>query len=192
MGAQAALPEANAKVNEQLAIIDSLLKPDSGLDNMVGRHPGRILKFIPGTDAANLDAKLDQITGATGVSAVESLKGVGRILGTEFTAGTEAQSRLGDRNQSPEAYRAALQEYRDKLTTQRDILHQKAYGLGSTVAPLAGGTVPTAPPAAAPGAPGAPAAPAAAPTAPAAGKAAEKAAIKTWKRNAQGKLELVQ
>jgi hypothetical protein len=125
MNAQNQLPDVTDKIVEQLKLADDIIK-DPAFNSITGASLGRLKTYVPGTAERNLDAKIDQLTGATGVSAVESLKGVGRILGTEYTAGTEAQSRLHDRSQSSDAYKQSILDYRSKIAQQLRVIYQKA------------------------------------------------------------------
>ena len=128
MGAQAQLPEATKKITDQLALADSIIN-DPSLDKLTGwggTSIGKLIKAMPGTAGAGLQAKIDQLAGSAGVSAVESLKGVGRILGTEFAAGTEAQSRLHDQTMSGADYKEAIRDYRNKVAAQLRIVYDRS------------------------------------------------------------------
>lgn len=127
MSAQAALPGSIQKVREQLANADSIVNDPglSGLTGPIGKNIGRRIADMGGP-GATLQSKIDMLAGATGVSAVESLKGVGRILGTEYEAGTEAQSRLKDQQIPVDDYKDAVQEYADKLRGTLATVYQKA------------------------------------------------------------------
>ena len=127
MSAQAALPDATDKIVTQLKLADEI-SANAHLGNLTGpwgAHMGKMAAGM-GIGQSDLQAKIDQLAGSAGVSAVESLKGVGRILGTEFAAGTEAQSRLHDQQVSAKQYQGAIQDYRDKLAAQLRNVYQKA------------------------------------------------------------------
>ena len=128
MNAQNQLPDATQKITDQLKLADSILNDPTlpKLTGWGGTGVGKLVNSLPGTQGAALQAKIDQLAGSAGVSAVESLKGVGRILGTEFAAGTEAQSRLHDQTMTGKDYKQAIQEYRDKIAGQLRIVYDKA------------------------------------------------------------------
>jgi hypothetical protein len=128
MSAQNQLPDATQKITDQLKLADSIIN-DKSLDNLTGwggTGIGKLVNALPGTAGASLQAKIDQLSGSAGVSAVESLKGVGRILGTEFAAGTEAQSRLHDQTMTGKDYKDAITDYRNKIAGQLRIVYDKA------------------------------------------------------------------
>lgn len=128
MQAQGQLPDATQKISDQLKLADDILN-DKSLDSLTGwggTSIGKLVNALPGTQGAALQAKIDQLAGSAGVSAVESLKGVGRILGTEFAAGTEAQSRLHDQTMTGKDYKDAILDYRNKVANQLRIVYQRA------------------------------------------------------------------
>ena len=128
MSAQNQLPDATQKITDQLKLADSIIN-DKSLESLTGwggTGIGKVINALPGTQGAALQAKIDQLAGSAGVSAVESLKGVGRILGTEFAAGTEAQSRLHDQTQNAGDYKAAIMDYRNKIAAQLRTVYDKA------------------------------------------------------------------
>jgi hypothetical protein len=128
MSAQNQLPDATQKITDQLKLADDIINNKS-LDNLTGwkgTSVGKLVNALPGTPGAALQAKIDQLSGSAGVSAVESLKGVGRILGTEFAAGTEAQSRLHDQTMTGKDYKDAIMDYRNKIAGQLRIIYDKA------------------------------------------------------------------
>jgi len=128
MNAQNQLPDATNKIVDQLKLADDIINDKSleGLTGWGGTSIGKLVKAMPGTPGAALQAKIDQLAGSAGVSAVESLKGVGRILGTEFAAGTEAQSRLHDQTMKAPDYKAAIIDYRNKVAAQLRVVYDKA------------------------------------------------------------------
>lgn len=128
MNAQNQLPDATQKITEQLKLADDIIN-DKSLESLTGwggTGIGKVIRAMPGTAGASLQAKIDQLSGSAGVSAVESLKGVGRILGTEFAAGTEAQSRLHDQTIPGTDYKKAITDYRNKIAGQLRIVYDKA------------------------------------------------------------------
>ena len=128
MSAQNQLPDATQKITDQLKQADDIIN-DPTLEKLTGwggTGIGKIVHALPGTQGAALQAKIDQLAGSAGVSAVESLKGVGRILGTEFAAGTEAQSRLHDQTMSGKDYKQAITDYRNKIAAQLRTVYDKA------------------------------------------------------------------
>jgi hypothetical protein len=128
MNAQTQLPDATNKIVDQLNQADSILG-NPALTNVTGyggTHIGNFLNTLPTTQGKALQAQIDQLTGSSGVSAVESLKGVGRILGTEYEAGTEAQSRLHDQTMSTNDYKQAVMDYRNKIANQLKVVYDQA------------------------------------------------------------------
>jgi hypothetical protein len=74
------------------------------------------LRFIPGSNEADFDKLLKQITGATFLKAFETLKGGGQITEKEGEKATEAISRLG-RNISEKEFIIAANELRELMAT---------------------------------------------------------------------------
>jgi hypothetical protein len=115
------LPTTIAQAEQSLQLIDQLLN-HPGLGDVVGM-PGSISgavntvtgRAIPGTDAADFKALLDQIGGQQFLQAFESLKGGGAITQIEGDKATRAISRLTQTGQSEAAYKKAAQEFKDVI-----------------------------------------------------------------------------
>lgn len=95
--AQKTLPGAISKAEESLRLIDELVgkpggKPHPGFETAVGM--GLPLRFIPGTNAADFQARFDQVKGASFLAAFESLKGGGSITEKEGQKATSAINRM--------------------------------------------------------------------------------------------------
>jgi hypothetical protein len=122
--AAAALPNATAKADYMLDLIDGL----SG-------HPGKnwsvgiggLVPGIPGTPQADFLSRLDQLKGQTFLQAYEGLKGGGAISEVEGKKAEGAIARL-QRTQSREAFDAALRELRDVVASARSRLGVSAGG----------------------------------------------------------------
>lgn len=130
--------QAEATANQIMGVIDQAIN-----------HPGRgyatgassMLPIIPGTDAADFNAVLDQIKGQAFLQAFESLKGGGQITEVEGTKATQAIARL-ERAQSEGEFVKSLQELRGIVSNGLERARRKA---GEAATPAA-----TAAPAAAP------------------------------------------
>lgn len=96
-----------------VSTIDGILN-DPALDTATG-----MLSFtqaIPGTPQYRVGTRINQLNGQAFLQAFNSLKGAGQITEVEGTKATQAVGRL-DSAQSPDDYRAALNELRDLLIT---------------------------------------------------------------------------
>lgn len=91
-----------------------------GLINEMLKHPGleyavggsSVLPIVPGTPAADFDAKARQLEGKAFLQAFETLKGGGQITQIEGEKATAAIARL-QRSQSEPEYKASLREIRN-------------------------------------------------------------------------------
>lgn len=111
----------------QIAVIDKALK-----------HPGRSTatglsgaldprNFVPGTDATDFRAVLDQIGGSAFLQAFEILKGGGAITEVEGKRATDAIARLS-RAQSDEEFVTSLNDLRKVMTDGYKRLSGADYG----------------------------------------------------------------
>jgi hypothetical protein len=105
--AQANLPKVIDNAETATSIINKALTSKGmaknfGLDGLIPN--------MPGGDAANASALLDQIQGGGFLSAIETLKGTGQITELEGTKGTDAIVRMS-RAQSFEAFQDAADDY---------------------------------------------------------------------------------
>ena len=82
-------------------------RPHPGFENAVGATflPGA--RFVPGTDAANFQARFDQIKGGAFLQAFETLKGGGSITNIEGEKGTAALNRMSLAQSEKEFVQAA-------------------------------------------------------------------------------------
>ena len=111
VAARQALPKIITRAEEGLRLIDEMIGkqevrdasgkviqaatgPHPGFQNAVGTTwlPGA--RFVPGTNAADFQARFDQIKGASFLEAFESLKGGGAITEKEGTKATDAINRM--------------------------------------------------------------------------------------------------
>ena len=91
-------------------------KPHPGFENAVGATflPGA--RFVPGTDAANFQARFDQIKGGAFLQAFETLKGGGSITNVEGEKGTAALNRMS-LAQSEKEFVQAAREFQNIVRT---------------------------------------------------------------------------
>ena len=164
-GAQAAiaLPSAVATGEEAVRKIDALVgsapvlnaegkviqagtKPHAGFGQSVGLGiPG--LKYIPGTSAADFNARLNEVQGGAFLQAFNTLKGGGSITETEGTKATQAINRMSTA-QSEKEFNIAAREYQDVIRTGIARAKAKAANVGGGIptgrgsaAPAAGGEI---------------------------------------------------
>ena len=118
--AQQVLPKVLDTAQQTLSQIDSLIgkrddkgalvkgeAPHPGFQDVVGAtwRPG--LRFVPGTDAADFQSKLDQVKGGAFLQAYETLKGGGSITNIEGEKGTSALNRMSTAQSEKEFVTAA-------------------------------------------------------------------------------------
>ena len=131
--------------NAEGKIISAGTKPHAGFQQSVGAGiPG--LKYIPGTPAADFNARLNEIQGGAFLQAFNTLKGGGSITETEGTKATQAINRMSTA-QSEKEFNTAAREYQDILRTGIGRAKAKAASAG-------GGGIPTGRAGAAPAAGG--------------------------------------
>lgn len=113
----AKLPQAVSTAERALRLVDELVggadgktKPHPGFTQTVGAAliPGQ--RFVPGTDAADFQARLDEIKGGAFLQAFETLKGGGQITEMEGRKATEAITRM-NASQSEREFIAAAREF---------------------------------------------------------------------------------
>lgn len=118
--------QAEATANQILGVIDQAIS-----------HPGRgyatgassMLPILPGTNAADFNAVLDQIKGQAFLQAFESLKGGGQITEVEGQKATQAIARL-DRAQSEGEFVKSLEELRGIVASGLERARRKAGAAG--------------------------------------------------------------
>jgi hypothetical protein len=134
-------------------VVQAATKPHPGFENVVGFTylPG--LRFVPGTAAADFDARFKQVQGQAFLQAYETLRGGGHITEAEGTKGTAAINRMGLAQSEREFITAAreLQEVVEAGIKRARGRLNAASGTESTGRDSAGGgATPAPPPAAAP------------------------------------------
>ena len=121
-----ALPQAISTAERGIRLIDEMIgtlgkelkpgekevAPHKGFRGVVGATilPGA--RFVPGTDASDFDARLNEIKGGAFLQAFESLKGGGQITQIEGDKATQAITRM-ERSQSEREFVAAAREFQD-------------------------------------------------------------------------------
>jgi hypothetical protein len=102
--------------NNRLMVKKGGKQPAPGFEDVIGAtwRPG--FRFIPGTAAADFDAKQKQIEGGTFLEAFERLKGGGQITQPEGEKATRAISRM-ERSVSEVAYVEAARELENIIRT---------------------------------------------------------------------------
>lgn len=118
------LPRIENNAGLALKAIEDL-KSAPGLAGIYGVQ-GKFPNF-PGGEAANAQARLDQVKGKTFLEAFNSLKGAGAITDVEGKKGEAAIARL-DQAQSVEAAVEALSELQQVIVRGVDVARAKAAG----------------------------------------------------------------
>ena len=125
--AQANYPQIVSAATTSLRLLDEAIK-----------HPGRETatglssrldprNYIPGTSAADFDARAKQLEGRVFLDAFEQLRGGGAITEAEGNKATAAHARLM-RSQSDDEYLAALKELRGIISKGVKVARMKAAG----------------------------------------------------------------
>ena len=125
----AALPKVIDTAEMTLNEIDGLIGKRDGDGNLLrgqNPHPGFQdavgatylpgLRFVPGTQAANFQARFDQIKGGAFLQAFETLKGGGSITNIEGEKGTSALNRM-QLAQSEKEFITAAREFQGIIKT---------------------------------------------------------------------------
>lgn len=123
-------------IGNQIAVVDKALghpgrEAATGLSSRIDPR-----NYVPGTDAADFQAVLEQITGTAFLQAFESLRGGGQITQVEGEKATNAIARL-QRSQSDEEFAKSLNDLRQVMTAGYERLTGKPYAAPSP--PAAGG-----------------------------------------------------
>jgi len=129
--------------NDEGKIIQAGTKPHAGFGQSVGFGiPG--LKYIPGTSAADFNARLNEVQGGAFLQAFNTLKGGGSITETEGTKATQAINRMSTA-QSEKEFNTAAREYQDVIRTGIARAKAKAANAGGSGVPVGrGGSAPAA------------------------------------------------
>lgn len=146
--AQGTVDKAADAIGQIDALIGKRVKNGERLDLAPGEkvHPGfgqsvglgiPGLKFIPGSDPADFNRRLDQLKGGAFLAAFESLKGGGQITEVEGRKATDAITRMST-SQSEDEFIKAATEFRDIVS--RGMERASARGkLSPRPMPAAGG-----------------------------------------------------
>ena len=129
--------------NDEGKIVQAGTKPHVGFGQSVGFGiPG--LKYIPGTSAADFNARLNEVQGGAFLQAFNTLKGGGSITETEGTKATQAINRMSTA-QSEKEFNTAAREYQDVIRTGIARAKAKAANAGGGGVPVGrGGSAPAA------------------------------------------------
>jgi hypothetical protein len=150
---EAAAPEAMSKAEEAIRKIDELVgteptktkegkiiggsKPHPGFQAAVGLgFPG--ITYVPGSSAADFDARLKEIQGGAFLQAYETLKGGGSITEVEGAKATQAITRMS-KAQSEKEFKTAAREFQNIL---RKAIDRSKTKLGNAGAPAAASATP--------------------------------------------------
>jgi hypothetical protein len=118
---------AIASVSDQIRVIDKALthpgrETSTGLSGTIDPR-----NYVPGTDATDFQAVLDQIGGTAFLQAFESLKGGGQITEMEGKKASDAIARLR-RAQSDGEFKKSLEDLRQVMQAGYKRLTGKDYG----------------------------------------------------------------
>lgn len=142
--------ESEAQTEASMSLQDQELRAQTTLDllDQIENHPGLSAAVgakglssgfgffnqpIAGTDAADFVALLEQVSGTAFLEAFQMLKGGGQITEIESQKAEQAITRLGNRNQSEEAYRRAIAAFRQAIQDGLAKLRNQASGDFTTV-----------------------------------------------------------
>lgn len=145
-GAAAAGLPNQAEALARLESVGSEITNDPGLEYVLGPFDSRAPRFTQAR--ADTQAKIDRFLGQTFPMAMDSLRGLGPASEREGIAAQAAIASL-DQAQSPEQFKAVIEEALAHVRRGFEIAQQKA----ATVAPMAPAGVPASAPPAAPAAP---------------------------------------
>ena len=116
------MPSTIQDRNQMLQIIDSI-ESDPQLPNALGMVDSRLPDI---TDYnTSIRSKIAQLKGNAFLQAYKTLKGGGQITEVEGQKATEAQMRINEA-QTPEEFKAALQEARDLINRNFNVQKQEA------------------------------------------------------------------
>ena len=151
---EAAAPEAISKADEAIRKIDELVgteptktkegkiiggtRPHPGFTSAVGATYKPGARYVPGTSAADFDARLKEIQGGAFLEAYNTLKGGGSITEVEGQKATQAITRMS-LAQSEKEFKTAAREFQNIL--RKGIERSKAK-LSNVGAPAAASATP--------------------------------------------------
>lgn len=105
-------------------------KAHAGFEDAVGATWKPFARLLPGTDAADFSARLDEIKGGAFLKAFESLKGGGQITEMEGKKATDAITRMS-LAQSEKEFVKAAREFRNVVSSGLQRAQAKSGGVGS-------------------------------------------------------------
>ena len=120
--AKVALPEVEAQSDDMLRTIEDTLN-DPALNKSLGWNAWK--QVVPGSPQKRVGSKIEQLQGQAFLQAFERLKGGGPITDVEGRKGTQAIARL-QTTQDPEAFRAALEDLKQIVTSVKARARTKA------------------------------------------------------------------
>jgi hypothetical protein len=124
--AQVDLPGAVKQAEDTKRLIDDLVK-HPGLPMLTGTTALLQAQHLPGTDAFDANARLDQLIGKQFLEAYQLLKGGGQITEVEGKKATDSMSRMRV-GVSEAEFKKAAQELKDVLDLGISRIRQKAGG----------------------------------------------------------------
>lgn len=127
----------DTKVNAKGQIVKGKRAPHPGFESAVGA--GDATRFIPGSSAADFDARFREITGGAFLQAYETLKGGGAITEVEGQKATQAITRMS-LSQSEGEFIKAAREFQEVLRKGAERAKARM-GKGSSTATSSGATV---------------------------------------------------
>lgn len=129
-------------INAEGKVVQAGTKPAAGFGQAVGLGiPG--LKYIPGSSAADFNARLNEIQGGAFLQAFNTLRGGGSITEKEGEKATAAINRMSTA-QSEKEFNIAAREYQDVLRMGIARAKAKAANVGGGIPAGRGGAIPAA------------------------------------------------
>lgn len=124
--ARVTLPETMRMLDDQIKLIDQV-SGDTNLTKAIGPYNSRLPTWA-NPQAADVGAKLKQLSGGAFLQAFQALKGSGAISNAEGAKAEMAINRLGAMDQSDDGYKAALADAKSAMVEIRDIVQRRASG----------------------------------------------------------------
>lgn len=133
--AQVDLPATEIKADETTRLVDELLA-HPGLEDVVGLPDNPLVAkgLVPGTEAADFRARLNQLTGRTFMEVFPTLKGGGQITEIEGQKAQEAINRMSSAT-SEEAFRKAASDFKKEVAKLKELVRSRATGTAAPVQP---------------------------------------------------------
>jgi hypothetical protein len=144
---ESAAPQAIATAEQMLTKIDQMVGTQAKLDKKgkvvekgTPAHPGfkaavgasSLFPTMPGSDAANFEARLDEIKGGAFLEAYNTLRGGGSITEVEGQKATQAITRMSTA-QSEDAFISAARDFQDVIRAGIKRSKEKLGSSGSNV-----------------------------------------------------------